>query len=288
MQKMSPIRIFHTLWTKPMREDRISVTLLCYAISFHYAKQLGAEVVLHTDSFGAELLSFIPYDEVYIDLDNIPQDITRFWAYGKLYATSREPLGSVHIDGDVFLKNPALIDYFKGDFDLVTQSEEGDEWRTDYTYELSQTALLIEDLPHNLHLFYDKSYNCGVVQFNNKSLKKIYLDTYFDTVKRSLEDAAYPGREKRIKERFGKYGSIIPDIIVEQQFLHELAQGYTTNTILNGDVCQDGIRKGYTHLCTAAKYEMQKELEQMLRELNPAILKQIRKIPYYKKAKRKR
>lgn len=286
MQTMSPIRIFHTLWTKPLREDRTTVTLLCYAISFYYAKQLGAEVVLHTDSYGAELLSFLPYDEVYIDLDAIPADITRFWAYGKLYATSREPLESVHIDGDVFLKNPDLINYFSGDYDLVTQSEEGDEWRTDYTYELSQTAISIEELPNDVHLFYEKSFNCGVVQLNNSALKKVYLDTYFKTVEMSLADTSYPDREKRIKDRFGKYGSIIPDIVVEQQFLHELAQGYNTNTILTGNVRIDGIRKGYTHLCTAAKYEMQKELEQMLQELDPATLKKIREIPQYKRYKK--
>ena len=78
MKTMSPLRIFHTLWTKPLKEERTPVTLLCYAISFHYAKQMGAEVVLHTDSLGAEMLSFIPYDEVYIDLDDIPDNITRF------------------------------------------------------------------------------------------------------------------------------------------------------------------------------------------------------------------
>ena len=113
MKTMSPLRIFHTLWTKPLKEERTPVTLLCYAISFHYAKQMGAEVVLHTDSLGAEMLSFLPYDEVYIDLDDIPDNITRFWAYGKLYATKQEPLGSVHIDGDVFLRDPQLADYFK-------------------------------------------------------------------------------------------------------------------------------------------------------------------------------
>ena len=60
MQPMSPvIRIFHTLWTKPLKEERTPVTLLCYAISFYYAKQMGAEVVLHTDSLGAEMLSFL-------------------------------------------------------------------------------------------------------------------------------------------------------------------------------------------------------------------------------------
>ena len=257
MPKMSPIRIFHTLWTKPLREDRIPVTLLCYAISLHYARQMGAEVVLHTDKFGAELLALLPYDEVYIDLDAIPEDIKRFWAYGKLFATQREPLGSVHIDGDVFLRDRSLERLFRTDADLVTQSEEGGEWRTDYTYELSQAAINIEQLPNNVGLYYPLSYNCGVVQLNNKELKDRYLDTYFRTVE------------------------------IEQQFLHELAQNYNTKTILTGDVRVDGIRKGYTHLCTAAKYEMQQEIESLLAHLDPVLLKRLRKTKHYKPYKKK-
>ena len=282
MQMMSPIRIFHTLWTKPLKEERTTVTLLCYAISFHYAKQMGAEVVLRTDSLGAEMLSFLPYDEVYIDLDDIPDNITRFWAYGKLYATQREPLGSVHIDGDVFLKNPQLANYFKTDYDLIVQSEEGDDWRTDYTYELSQYAIGIEDLPNGMHLHYPKSYNCGVVQLNNAELKKRYLDTYFKAVKLSLLDSTYEDRAAKIIDSFGDKGSIIPDIITEQQFLHEIAQEFTTNTILTGDIRTDAISKGYTHLCTAIKYEMQQEIECMLGELNQKLLNKIKDSKFYK------
>ena len=282
MKTMSPLRIFHTLWTKPLKEERTPVTLLCYAISFHYAKQMGAEVVLHTDTLGAKMLSFLPYDEVFVDLDNIPDCITRFWAYGKLYATKQEPLGSVHIDGDVFLKNPMLAEYFSADHDLLTQSEEGDDWRTDYTYELSQAAIGINDLPNGVSLFYPKSYNCGVVQINNAELKRKYLDTYFKTVELSLSDPTYEDRTKQIVDRYGDKGSIIPDIITEQQFLHEIAQEFTTNTILTGNIRTDAISKGYTHLCTAVKYEMQQEIERMLGELDQKLLNKIKDSKFYK------
>lgn len=282
MKTMSPLRIFHTLWTKPLKEERTPVTLLCYAISFHYAKQMGAEVALHTDTLGAEMLSFIPYDEVIIDLDNIPEHITRFWAYGKLYATKQEPLGSVHIDGDVFLKNPSLAEYFCANHDLLTQSEEGDDWRTDYTYELSQAAIGIKDIPNGLDLFYPRSYNCGVVQFNNAELKKKYLDTYFKTVELSLSDPTYENRIAKIIDRFGDKGSIIPDIITEQQFLHEIAQEYITDTILTGDIRTDALSKGYTHLCTAAKYEMKQDIERMLGELDQKLLNKVKHSKFYK------
>ena len=84
-------------------------------------------------------------------------------------------------------------------------------------------------------------------------------------------------------DRFGNEGSIIPDIITEQQFLHEIAQEYITDTILVGDIRTDAINKGYTHLCTAAKYEMQTEIEDLLRELDTKLLNKVRGSKFYKK-----
>ena len=114
-----------------------------------------------------------------------------------------------------------------------------------------------------------------------------FFPPYFRTVEMSLADSSYEEREKMIKAKFGDRGSIIPDIVTEQQFLHELAQNYNTKTILTGDVRVDGIRKGYTHLCTAAKYEMQQEIESLLAHLDPVLLKRLRKTKYYKPYKKK-
>ena len=262
------LRIYHTLWTKPLLPERVEVTRLCYAISFHFAKQMNAQVVLHTDDCGKQLLAHIPYDEVITDLNHIPENISRFWAYGKLVATQNEPLCSVHIDGDVFLKNPKLKDYFCHPHDLLVQSEENDKWRTDYTYELTQTAIGITDLPHNLSLFYPLAYNCGVTQFCNNQLKQTYLDAYFRTVQQSLNDPTYSKRVEKILNKYPNKGSIIPDIVPEQQFLHQLSHNYNVQTILQGNIHKDAIRKGYTHLCSAVKYTMKSQLQKLLSTLN--------------------
>ena len=86
----------------------------------------------------------------------------------------------------------------------------------------------------------------------------------------------------KVIDSFGDKGSIIPDIITEQQFLHEIAQEFTTNTILTGNIRTDAISKGYTHLCTAVKYEMQQEIERMLGELDQKLLNKIKDSKFYK------
>ena len=58
-----------------------------YALSVAYAKRSGASIDLYTDTLGSKLLSDIPYDNIYVTLDDLPSDLNpRFWAAGKMYA----------------------------------------------------------------------------------------------------------------------------------------------------------------------------------------------------------
>jgi hypothetical protein len=41
------------------------------------------------------------------------------WAYGKFVALKEEPLGSIHIDGDVMITTSKCADSLKGDYDLI-------------------------------------------------------------------------------------------------------------------------------------------------------------------------
>lgn len=277
------MRIYHTLWTVPITKEKVHSIQLCFAASFLFAKQMGAQVVLHTDKAGAEMLNAIPYDEVYIDLNQLSSKVAYFWAFGKLYATAREPLGSIHIDGDVFLKNPKLSDLFNGDYDLLVQSEEGKEWRTDNTYQYSQEAVGESNLLKGLHIDYPLAYNAGVTQFINQDLKDLYTNMYFNTINNVLHDENYFKRVKDILSRPDINGKIIPDVVVEQQCLHEIAseRGDKVKCILEGNIQEDAIKKGYTHLIASAKYEKLNEVENLLSVMNPDILAKIKENPYW-------
>ncbi len=279
---MNNLRFFHTFWTKPMRESRITVNMLIFALSYTYARKMGAQIVLHTDQLGKQILKDIPYDEVYTDLEHINSNINKFWAYGKLYATSQEPLGAIHIDGDVFLKNPKLKELFTQQHDLLTQSEEDDKWRLDQTYTLSQQVITQQNLPDYLHINYPNAYNCGVVQFKNQELKDRYLKSYFEIVDKSIKDPTFHERYNYFQTYYQQHGAVIPDIVAEQQILHELAQNYKTATILKGDIYEDAKNKGYIHYLTTVKYQKQEYFTLWLNKINPRLLHSLRHNKYFK------
>ena len=135
---------------------------------------------------------------------------------------------------------------------------------------------------HTLHQFFGKIADIADSSLIIEKGVREFLDTYFKAVKLSLLDSTYEDRAAKIIDSFGDKGSIIPDIITEQQFLHEIAQEFTTNTILTGNIRTDAISKGYTHLCTAVKYEMQQEIERMLGELDQKLLNKIKDSKFYK------
>lgn len=278
------LRIYHTLWTAPMTREKVHSTMLCFACSYYFAKRMGAQVVLHADTPGAAMLSAIPYDEVYRDLNDLPRGIAPFWAFGKLYATAREPLGSIHIDGDVFLKNPKLAELFDGKYDLLVQSEEGEKWRTDNTYQYSQQAVGEHNLMKGLHIDYPLAWNAGVTQFMNQELKDTYTDMYFNTVARVLHDDGYSSRVQEIMSAEEVKGNVIPDIIVEQQCLHELTSimNKKVKCILNGDIQEDAARIGYAHLLAAAKYNRVDEIEDLLKRIAPDMLAHTKENEYWK------
>lgn len=276
------LRIYHSFWSAPMTKEKVHVTMLSFASSFIFAKQLGAQVVLHTDRLGREMLKDIPYDEVYQDL-NLLNPQVKFWAMGKLYATMREPLGAIHIDGDVFLKDKKLTELFTSDYDMLVQNAEGEQWRIDDTYRLTQQALGQEVMQDGLHIDYPQAYNCGITQFINAELKQRYLQMYFQTVERASKSIGFANRQKAILEDPNRKGYVVPDIVVEQQCLHEIATQMNAKVkeVLTGDIFECSERIGYCHLLSVNKYKMKNELSQLLKSLDNTLYQNITNNPVW-------
>lgn len=258
------MRIFQSFWTKPAIDQRwdqsgqLEANIWMYALSAVYAKRLGVTLVLYTDTLGQKLLGHLPYDRVYTTLNNIPSTIpTMIWAYGKFMALKEEPLGSIHIDGDVFLKKPEIIKEmnFK-DYDLIIQNK---EW-TMVTYTgYEETLARYGELDLKTFQKYDTAYNCGTVGFNNPTLKNTYLDFYFkatDSISRNKALRAYMERDK--------YFCV--DLPLEQHSLAIFAEKYRVKAVLkwfndeynvkNGDggVYKRAEELGYQHLIGKEKY----------------------------------
>lgn len=265
------MRFFHTLWTAPLKPKHIAPTVANFTLSATFIKNIpDAEIVLHTDDFGYRLLNHIKYDKIYVDLNSIDSNIGNyFWAYGKLFATKKEPIGSIHIDGDVFLQNIQLSKAFDETVDIVVQSTEDDSTKKDDCYLLTQNVYEHFEVPSKMDIRWPYAYNCGVVQINNQELKKTYLNTYFKAVKNGIKDGDLPNYI--IYENLKGSGKVIMDIVAEQQFLHQICteNDYKVRRILyKDDLNIQANEIGYCHLCGPEKYNQFETVNQTLHNMN--------------------
>lgn len=169
--------ITQSFWTKPMN-DSLSLQLDLAALSLYYAHRSGYVVHMHTDSKGMQLLKDYGYDSLLPTLDEIPSDIPEcIFAYGKILALEREPIGAVHTDLDVFIKKPLLDKFFEDKtIDVVLQCEEVSI--VDDIYERLRAFFREYGYPPELAIDHLMPGNVGVIGFNNQQLKDEYIRRY--------------------------------------------------------------------------------------------------------------
>lgn len=239
-------------------ERSLFINAICYTLSCLYAKKNGFKLILHTDERGAKLLDHCPYEKIVVDLK--PEDFPlsgTLYAAPKLKTLEKYPLGTIHIDGDVFLKRPSLINEL--DFsthDAIVQSVErpplyGWGWAG------SASALKNCTYPEWAQRECKAMFNNGILGFNNQELKDEYLRTYWDMY-------------EQFKTKGIHFG--VPDIIIEQQFLLELCKtrGYDVKCLIDGDRPSESANKiGYQHLIGCSKSKEYMQILDKIYELDP-------------------
>lgn len=238
-----------------------------YTLSAAYAQREGFDIELYTDSLGALLLSKAPYTKIHTDLDNISNDIhPRFWACGKVYALEAAGDNTIHIDGDVFIKDAKLLDVGKTDF--IVQNEESNNY-----VEKGEANLIDKDFASFLQEYgIDTSistpYNMGVIGIFNPALRDKYISAYKDlAIKIS----------SKFQESLNK-DNITPDLFVEQLQFSQLSENYKGTVIIHKGAKE--IPKGYQHLITSAKYQdkILNKVKQTLKVFFPEIYKKTLKL----------
>lgn len=259
------MRFVHSLWTTPSLNERWYIgpeiatltNMWYYTLSVAYLKKMGQEIVLYTDKFGKECLDHIPYNEIYDILDDrIPQGMYPImWACAKFYALKEEELGSIHIDGDVFIKAQQCLNIISNSTcDLFVQGEED----TSLSNNSGMTELYIQNHKHLSHLNFpnglsktgNKAYNTGVLQFNNKDLKDSFITTYFYMLEQVVND-------KLIINKWEEDKNICPDLVVEQRFIHDLAENYNVSCLIDyqqGNINSYANQIGFQHVLSQRKY----------------------------------
>ena len=271
--------LVHSLWTAPMLNNergqasrtQIESTVWCFASSVAYAKRLGENIHLYVDDYGRELLDFLPYNKIN-ELKVDPKTPTYFWAAGKFYALMKMELGDVHIDGDVFLKTPEIMEVIRNGLyqsDLIVQSIEN-SWIHENEYYIKCLDIIKEyniQLPNN-YPDYHPAFNCGLVGFNNQEFKDKYIANYLDSIKAisNNDDAA----NKIINSK-----DIWMDLLIEQQHLFSMAEKYdytVCNLLGEGDsVYINAEILGYQHLLGPDKWEQLDKIKKQLYLLNREI-----------------
>jgi len=177
-------RIYQAFWTKPMTERRLKFNVYIAALSLRYAQKSGYYVVMYTDTLGYSYLKDLGYDEINTYLDEIPEDVSpsQFFAYPKFFAGLKEPIGSLHIDYDVFLKQPCVDKFFEDkSIDIILQCREKyvQEFKL---YVFGRKKIKTHDYPQTFHVDHMYSSNVGIIGFNNQELKDTYYSWYFDYI----------------------------------------------------------------------------------------------------------
>lgn len=278
------MRFVHSLSTRPLgiklyntnALERIAGNIYYYSLSLAYLKKLNQEVVLYTDTLGASLLGHLPYDEIYVTLDDMPDQLSpRFWAAGKMYAMEQEPLGSIHIDGDVFIKSQQIIDLVENsDWDIITQNYEDMKWNGGYRGEFPYWQKEKEFCKqYGLTFDVTEGFNTGFVGFKNQELKDKFINGY-----------------KAITLNHSKlnYNELLhndyrtPDLVAEQAFIKQVSKGYKVKQLLEPTedktlriVCNE---IGYQHVPTVGKYHCLNKCIETLRQLSPEIYEKTYKL----------
>lgn len=274
------LNLTSSIWIKPLNlnrweiKDQLRPTILYCALSSTYAYNLGCNLTMHCDPEIYDVLKLLPYSNIYPDIENIEKRIKyvtplQFWASSKAIAFEKEGTGVIHIDNDVFLTKPEVLDeldiFQDKQYDCIYQHIE----LGNYKRETAAWTNVINNVDWN-----QKRACCvGVLGFNNDELLTKYLDNYH-----------YWQEHLPLIKDMDPHASA--DLVCEQKYLYELItnNGYNGKSLL-GDQFKNTILElqqrsdmlGYQHILGPAKYGsiLLRRNKKRLMKLNPKLYDKI-------------
>lgn len=263
-------KLIHSFWTRPLEQRMYGIDRLAhlagdvwmFALSVAYARREGFRIELHTDSLGAAMLGHLPYDAVHLTLDGMPRHLSpRFWAAGKMWALEAAGPGTVHIDGDVFIKDAALLDIAPGTGIVAQEIETHHDWM----WSNEAIAPDWDDFcaVHGIVSRDEINYNTGVLGLLDDGFRRDYIAAYR---RFALDATACYGAEL---ER-GEW--LTPDLFAEQLMMFQMARarGLREHIVLPGGGW-DAPAVGFQHLVTSRKYTVVWKVRATLKKLFPDI-----------------
>lgn len=286
--------IIHSCWTAPMTSEgrlrwnitnQIETNLWLYGYSVDYLQRLNQRIDLFTDSYGATVFDCLPYNNIYTTLDELNDKVNeRFWSAGKIKALEQAPLGTIHIDGDVFLKKHEVLKALEltGHDCVVQMAERMSVFMASYADVLPMFIEAVGNEVEGFRYNLKEALNAGVLGFNNKQMKDDFINGYWSILnscqgsKMFMETLA-SDKEKRIE----------PNVVAEQYFLKSLAEtkGYKIKHLLNltsnnfnddwQTMNQQAEALGFAHAWGSSKYRIIPTIKENLKQRNHALYQAI-------------
>lgn len=270
-------RIVHSFLKYPQCSGlKLISNLACFTLSCIYIKRhKDFKAILYADKWTVDTMQKIgaPYDEFHI-IAPPKYPHSNIYAYPKFIAMAQEPLGSIHIDGDVFIwgNNMESLLNFDG-YDVICQNVEtytnmGAKW----AWELARKECLKCIYPKWARRECISMFNCGVIGINNQKLKDEYFEMYWHML------------EQYKTKHINNAG--VPDIIFEQQFLMDYCKynNYKVKFLLDEhDLVKSAKSIGYLHLIGDTKYSVNniKSVIEKIHKENPEIYKKLKEVTKY-------
>lgn len=216
------MRIIQSLWSKPSLItggwSEKTFYNMSWALSCLKLKEFYKSVELYTDREGKNFLIDklqLPYDKVYVVLDNLNEFSPRLWALGKVYTYSLQNQPFIHVDGDVYIWKKFQDRIEKAQ--LIVQHKE-----ENYEHNLRSAQKLINDgfnFKKELDPMNDAEItevNAGIIGGNNIDFFQRYTKEVFDFIVNNKKQI------ERLKDKDS--GHI--NTIFEQYFFYKLSLKY--------------------------------------------------------------
>lgn len=230
-----------------------------FCLSSIYAKNSGIDIDIFTDYEFAQLIDRSQHKSVNILFDNHDEYAkidSLVWAWPKFIALDRVSRDTIHLDGDVFLKDNSLLNRLTFDgHDVICQHLEHKSQmiyqETSYqeTFECIKHVNYPEDITKAAPEYMP---NNGVLGISNEKLWTKYRDYYWQMCSQCPPGSIIP------------IGWCVPDIIFEQYFLKEICDkdGYTIKFLLTGKTLDELNNEAkdihFQHICSNKYLHLQK------------------------------
>lgn len=272
------MRYVHSFSARPLLIDcyghgsmrRALAQMWYFALSVAYLRRLGQEAVLHTDSLGALFLGWLPYAEVHLTLDAMPDGIhPRFWAAAKFAALAAETAPCVHIDGDVFIKTAACHNEIMRALethDIAVQSSDPAKM---YSLEIPLFDSEAEFCAaHHCTPDGRDALNTGILGFGSPQVKDAVVGNYLQIVRHFSEHHA-----EALDDTF-----LTPDLIAEQKMVEGFGRERGLRVWKLLEDRDEAPSKGYQHVYSIMKFRELPRCAETLARIAPDIYDRCRRI----------